>query len=304
MSTWYIVEAPALYCTAIASAICMAVWSLYFFFRAVWDECEEKTAIRYAVFGALFGALEFGCRPTIAVSNLIVIALAVIFVMKRGPHRRTLVRLLAAALPYAVIGVLLMLYNGLRFDNPLEFGQSYQLTAVDMSGGSLASKYDLQRFFAAMHYYLFGLENRDDIVTWGVFVTFPILLLGPAGLADVNVRGELRKKRLDLPLIFGWAGVAAIVCADILFSELLVPRYRLDLYWLIAILAYLVMGLWYHVSWRKIAFSKTLCVLAILTIGMSILLFITPHDDNYTFFLFNPNPQTMKEMIQSILTAG
>lgn len=42
MSVWYSVDAPALYCTAITAAVCMEVWSLFFFFRAVWVETDEK----------------------------------------------------------------------------------------------------------------------------------------------------------------------------------------------------------------------------------------------------------------------
>ena len=304
LSVWYVTEAPALYCTAIVAAMCMAVWSLFFFVRAVWGDDEEKTAICCAFFGSLFGVLEIGCRPTIAASNLIVLALLVVFILKRGWHKGMLPRLVIAALPYLVIGGLLMLYNYLRFDNPLEFGQSYQLTAVNMSGGSMISRYDLPKFLSAVHYYLLGMENHEDIVTWGIFITFPILLLGFAGLADVNVRGELRRNHLELPLAFGWLSFLVILSADILFSELLVPRYRLDLYWLAAILAFIVIGLWYHVSWRKIAFSKVLCVLAIFTVWMSIILFITPHDENFTCFLFDPNPQTMREMIRNTLSVG
>lgn len=63
MSVWYSVDAPALYCTAITGALCMEIWSLFFFMRAVWVEQEEKKSIRLAFFGSLFGALAFGCRP-------------------------------------------------------------------------------------------------------------------------------------------------------------------------------------------------------------------------------------------------
>jgi len=173
-----------------------------------------------------------------------------------------------------------------------------------MSGGSMLTKYNLPKFLSAMHYYLFGMDKYEDIVTWGMFATFPILLLGIVGLADVNVRGELRRTGLDLPLIFAWFSFLMILSADILFSELLLPRYRLDLYWLAAILTFTVLCLWYHVSWRKVAFSKVLCVLAVLTIWISILLFITPNDENYTYFLFNRSPQVMKDMILNTLTAS
>ena len=59
MSVWYSADAPALYCTAITGALCMEIWSLFFFMRAVWVEEDEKKSIRLAFFGSLFGALAF-----------------------------------------------------------------------------------------------------------------------------------------------------------------------------------------------------------------------------------------------------
>ena len=59
---------------------------------------------------------------------------------------RLLKKLLYAASPYLVIGILLMLYNYLRFDSPFEFGQSYQLTITDQSKyGNFFAQFDLLR---------------------------------------------------------------------------------------------------------------------------------------------------------------
>ena len=42
-------------------------------------------------------------------------------------------KLFFAALPYLLVAILLMLYNYIRFDNPFEFGQAYQLTVANQS---------------------------------------------------------------------------------------------------------------------------------------------------------------------------
>ena len=73
MSVWYLVGEPALYCTAIASGICMEVWSLYFFVKAVWDSPNDRRAVLWGVAGSLCGALAFGCRPPIALVNLLAV---------------------------------------------------------------------------------------------------------------------------------------------------------------------------------------------------------------------------------------
>lgn len=48
ISVWYAVSAPALYCTAITAAICLEIWSFFFFIRAVFVCEKESTSIRYA----------------------------------------------------------------------------------------------------------------------------------------------------------------------------------------------------------------------------------------------------------------
>ena len=42
VSVWYAIAAPALYCTAIMSAVCMEIISLNLMVRVVWDSEQEK----------------------------------------------------------------------------------------------------------------------------------------------------------------------------------------------------------------------------------------------------------------------
>ena len=86
MSVWYSTAEPALYCTAITSAIALEVWSLYFFIRAVWWEKQENRQILFASVGALLGALVFGCRPPIALANILVIPMLIEFYGSANAH--------------------------------------------------------------------------------------------------------------------------------------------------------------------------------------------------------------------------
>lgn len=303
MSLWYIIGAPALYCTAISSAMCMAVWSLFFFFGAVWGSCSLNKATLLAYCGAIFGALGFGCRPTIALSNLIVIPLLVVFIKKRGFNKGILLRLLIAAAPYLLIGAGLMIYNALRFENPFEFGASYQLTAVDMSRGSMLSKVPFTRILANLHYYLLGMTDHENIAAWGVFITYPVLLLGFVALGKAGVRRTLRRESLGLTVTGFYLSTALILFADVIFSELTVDRYRADVYWLLGIVTFLMLGLWYRSSRNKLLFSRILCVLAVLTVAMSVLLYITPHDDNPTFIFLGHTPAEMQQAIDNYFAA-
>ena len=161
MSVWYSVDAPALYCTAITSALCMEIWSLFFFVRAVWIETDDKKCIINAFFGSLFGALAFGCRPPVALANLFVIPMLVVFLRKRKFSLKLLRQLAIAASPYLVVGILLMCYNYVRFDSPFEFGQAYQLTTADQSQyGNVASYFtqsNMFRILNGLYYNFFAL---------------------------------------------------------------------------------------------------------------------------------------------------
>ena len=84
MSIMYSTSKPALYQTAISSGVCLEIWSLFFFLKAVLDTENVNRALALAAVGSLLGALVFGCRPTVALANLVVIPLLVIFFKKRG----------------------------------------------------------------------------------------------------------------------------------------------------------------------------------------------------------------------------
>ncbi len=83
MSVWYSIAVPALYCTAITSAIALEIWSLYFYIRTVWGETSENRQIIFAFIGAALGALAFGCRPPIALANILVLPMLVVFLRQR-----------------------------------------------------------------------------------------------------------------------------------------------------------------------------------------------------------------------------
>ena len=80
---------------------------------------------------SLLIGLAVGARPTMIVWALGLAVLAA-GLYRRTPDRRTRRQAVGVLLgPVMAIGLLLMLYNVLRFDSPIEFGTKYQLTAFD-----------------------------------------------------------------------------------------------------------------------------------------------------------------------------
>ena len=114
----YSIAEPALYCTALIAAICLEIWSIYFFCKAVWVLKEENEQLNHAVIGALLGALTFGCRPTIGLANLMVLPCLYAFLKQRKLTPQLFRKLILAASPYFFVAIVLMAYNYVRFENP------------------------------------------------------------------------------------------------------------------------------------------------------------------------------------------
>ena len=289
MSVWFCTATPALYCTAISAAMCMMIWSLYFFISAVWGDDELKKAVILAFFGSLFGALSFGCRPTIALANILVLPMLVVFIRRRGFSKKLFIGLLIAAIPYIVIGAALMVYNYVRFENPFEFGQSYQLTALDVTSVSLFKNFNFFTYIGNMLYYLVGCSDLKQLVDFGTLLTFPILFYTVISLGHESVRKRLRKERFTPMLVMMLITVLIIVYIDVAYSPLIVNRYRLDYVWLLALVAFICIGFLSRVKENQKHFSVVICIFAVLTLEMSILLFLWPHNWNYTFVNYADN---------------
>ena len=274
MSVWYASAEPALYCTAITAALALEIWSIYFFARGVYVEKKENRQILFAGIGALLGALVFGCRPTIALANLLVIPMLLVFLRQRKFSLKLLGKLVLAALPYVVVAVGLMAYNYARFDDPFEFGQKYQLTVADQSQYSV--RFNGETLLRIFNDTLSNFFEISDIKTQfpylqpaGVFFNFPILLLC-LGACGGSVRKYLRQARI-LPLVLGlFVTVLIITAMDIVWTPYLLERYRMDIYFLLGIACFIIVGFWYRgctskqCRWLQYGLL-TLCVVTVVS---------------------------------------
>ena len=244
------VAKPAMYMTAFAAAFCMEIWSVYFYVKAVWATEDENRAIFRAFLGALFGARAFGCRPSIALGNLIVIPCLIVFLRGHKFSGKLLLKLAAAASPYIIIGALLMFYNYIRFENPFEFGQSYQLTVADQSAyGSLFSRLSARGLLNGATFFLTRSEDLvaefPHSVEGGVFYTYPVFGAGLFALTNKKTRTAIRANKFVLFLLGGIATIGVIIMMDVVWTPYLLARYREDMMWLLGMLVFLAVGMRY-----------------------------------------------------------
>ena len=277
MSVWYSAAEPALYCTAITAALALETWSLYFFVKAVWGEGSENRKIFLAGIGALLGALVFGCRPPIALANILVIPMLYAFIRQHKFTLKLLGKLALAALPYALVAVGLMLYNYARFEDPFQFGQAYQLTVADQSNYKFTL--DATTILRIINNTSSNLFGRADLTATfpylkhgGVYWNFPILLLTAAAL-KTTVRKDLRQRHLT-PLLVGLLVTIVVITAlDIMWTPYLLERYRMDIYFLAGIACFISVGLWLKHSTETVRnrISTVLMILSIVTVISSFL---------------------------------
>jgi hypothetical protein len=232
-SIWYIAAAPALYCTAIAAGIAFMIWAVILMLSAAFPLQETSTSSRVVkvFFGCLCGALVFGCRPPIGLAGIVLLPLLWrAYRDMRGAQCRV-GTVVSAVLPYLVVAIFLCLYNYARFDNPFEFGQSYQLTVTDQRDLSFTDIFNLSVTLPGLWSYFFQVQK-------GVFMMFPTLFVGCV-LACVFGIGEKNAARGIRPLLIAAIiACVAVVSFDCAWSPYIILRYRSDLYWLVCVVAY------------------------------------------------------------------
>lgn len=245
ISLWYAVKYPALYCTAITSGICLSVWGIFFCFKAFVVDEEIKHTIIHGALGALLSALVFGCRPTIGLASIIYLPMIWHYASKKWSSTTAFQKLKvvsAFCMPYIVVAVLLMLYNYVRFDNPFEFGQSYQLTLADqhtyMSNGPVLGIDQLVRVINDTLYYFVSYTSVTKafphIHEDGLLVLFPVLFLGAGCFKPWQHKNNaVFVKGLCGTILFT---VFVIIFMQARWSPVVLRRYSMDFNFLLGIL--------------------------------------------------------------------
>lgn len=302
MSVWHSAAEPALYCTAVNAGIAFEIWSLYFFIKAVWDEKRENRQLFLAGIGALLGALVFGCRPPIGLANLLVLPALAVFLKQRSFSVSLLCKLFLAALPYVVVGAGLMIYNYLRFGNPFEFGQSYQLTIEDMTSyGYPLNGTGLFSLLSAVSNSLLDPGTVTPGFPYlspnGAFLNFPILAFALC-LLDSKSYPAVKRYQFMPFLLCVLLSIILISVVHVLGSPYLYERYHMDIYFLAAIPCFAGIGVYLEeCSGKKRRwFQLVVFVFAIWTVLASCLLWLN------TFGSYHPEAiETVKQVIRKII---
>ena len=121
---------------------------------AIWCALHEpKRQVLWLALASLAYGLAVGARPSLLFGIIILlmpVAQAGCATTEPGSRRRVGWLFVAAVGPAMLIGLGLMLYNTLRFDNPFEFGWHYQLTS---NQNNAAQQFSLHYLWFNFRYY-------------------------------------------------------------------------------------------------------------------------------------------------------
>lgn len=289
MSIGYSIAAPALYCTAIVSGICMMVWCIIFLLKGAWLEKNSLKSNQYLFFGSLLGALAFGCRPPVALANIIVLTVIFQILLNNLLHKNDKIKKIVLLLvPYFVVGVLLMLYNYARFNNVFEFGQSYQLTVADQHYyGSFIERFNINHLLIGLWLNMYAPCGFSDSFPYlrfnGFFINYPILLFS-SNIFSKSISPKLKKRNLFWFSVFAFLISFVIILFDVYWSPFLLKRYHLDFQYLLCIVTFLSISTYLETISQK---NRRLMIpgiifLAFLVLVAEFLFFCIPFDGNYT----------------------
>lgn len=273
ISVWYAVKYPALYCTAISGGVCMAVWGFYFCYKAYVVQPFSKHSVLYAGIGALCSALTFGCRPTVGLSCICLIPLLFHYYKQCEQKKQFWKTFGVFCIPFAVVAVLLMLYNAARFGNPFEFGQSYQLTTVDQHQYS-QNTFRLHECLSGLWFHLFQYEGVSQEFPFihhdGCLVLFPVLWIGFRSFGMTNHKEGNRTMVKGLAVTMALA-VFLISCYHVTWAPIMFRRYSMDFYFL---LCFLMMFGVCSLFWDSHHPSKTAWHLTLLGTAVCVVCFL------------------------------
>lgn len=283
----YVAKYPSLYQTPVACGMMLEIWSLYFFSKAFCSEASEDFSLGLAVAGGLLGALTFGCRPPLAMANLLLIPLLFRFMKGKKLTKRMFTRLIMIAVPYVLVAAGLMWYNAARFGSPFEFGQSYQMTVYDQSDySSMFTMENLARIPAGIFNGLFVVSPIDMLFPYlrtgnGAFALCPLLLFCFAFLIP-QPRKMLKKKGIFCVSVTVILTVFMIVALQIIWSPWLLDRYQSDYLYLLSVGAFCGAGACFLCVQDVPNLSLMVSLAAFGCILLAVLIFLVPFDYNYT----------------------
>lgn len=248
---FWISRRPYIYEFVLSAAVCFSTAGIYFMIKARGE--NDEVNYKYLFLAATCLALAVACRPNQLIISLIFVPTIIKLLINNFKQRKNIIKTICVVgIPYLIVGILLMLYNYIRFDNIFEFGASYQLTVNDMRNlsyriltipvGILTQIFKLPIYTNTFPFFIhqyetisfFGYYYVESLVC-GLFILNPINF---ALFFLISIRKKVKQKEIyNITCIL--TGVSILMCiANIVLAGTL-QRYSMDYAWILNIASYL-----------------------------------------------------------------
>lgn len=149
---------------------------------ALWRALADGGSPRWTALASLAMGLCIGARPSYLAGAVVLLAPLWLTGRRAGWGGPGVRRLLAATFgPVLLVGAGLAAYNYLRFGNPLEFGQTYQLSGAEERA---LVHFSLRYFVFNLRVYLFALPGLSPYFPFLTVATLPPVPPGQFGVED------------------------------------------------------------------------------------------------------------------------
>ncbi len=258
---------------------------IYFIIKST--EVEEKRYINIFL-GCLFLALSVACRPTDLLASLLIVPyLLKLFIENIKSSKKNLFKLIVSVvIPYIVVGIALMWYNYIRFDNIFEFGAKYQLTIANMKNlgsrifaipvGIMCNLFNVPNFISDFPF----IENNNNL---GIFYGYYYVENMLGGLFFISpicfavfyiIKANKKSENKELKIIMNFLVIVGLIIA--ILSVMMAgsnQRYLIDYAWMFILAGILIFSIIYNSlksNEAKKIFDHILCIIAIYTFLVSI----------------------------------
>ena len=248
---FWINRRPQVYELVLCAGIAFSTAGISWMLQAIED--EKKIEYRKLCLSAICLALAVACRPNHLLISLLFIPVIIKVLKINWKEKNKVIKTIAIiAIPYLIVGTLLMIYNYVRFDNPFEFGTSYQLTVNDMRNvknrlatlpvGVFTQLFKLPvttnsyPFYSHQHSTIpfFGYYYVESFVC-GLFVLNPVNFVL---IFLIGLKKKIKEKEAYKYICY-MVGIAFFICFANIFLAGTLQRYSMDYAWILNIASYL-----------------------------------------------------------------
>ena len=285
---FYLMGIPRMYELVIIAGVYAVLQSIWFLFKTFE---KEKVNYFYLCLASIFMAGAIAARPTQIFMSVIIAIVGIYLLIKliKEKNVKDIIKLiLSIGIPYIVIAILLMTYNYVRFENPFEFGASYQLTVnnmdtlnVGLSAGIKATLVNLFNIPTFTMDFPFLLNNSNVIAHYGYYY-YESLIAGmffvvPLLFIIFDIVGFNKNKKIDKKVKITVDILLVLACIITFVTSLMggcIGRYLVDSMWIFVIVSeimYLAKYVALENKESKDIYKKILSVITVYVIVFALL---------------------------------